>query len=90
MNSEYIYLIIALVIIIILFFGINMLLKKNIERYGIYCGRYNIDKSSARRRCKGDIECTWNEYTSRTGIPAGWCGQSPKGVQREFIRNEDD
>jgi hypothetical protein len=79
MNSEYIYLVIILIILITLFFCINFYLKKNIEGYGIYCGRYNIDKSSDIRRCKADNQCKWNEYKSRTGIPAGWCGQNPDG-----------
>ena len=88
MNSEYIYLIVVLIIIIILFFSVNFYLKKNIEGYGIYCGRYNIDKETALRRCKADIQCKWNEYYSKNGVPAGWCGQNPNGSYTESTSEE--
>lgn len=54
----------------------NKFLENNIENYGIYCGRYNIQKSSIDD-CINDNECIWNEYTSRIGTVTGWCGQAP-------------
>lgn len=65
------------VTIFALCFFINIYLKKNIEAYGIYCGRYNINKSTAQARCNADKQCAWNNYTSQDGTSNGWCGQNP-------------
>jgi len=95
MNSEYIYIIIILIALITLFFGINTYLKKNIEQYGIYCGRYNIkeqgdtDNRKIRRRCMADDQCKWNDYKSANGVPAGWCGQNPDGSHTEDTVSEE-
>jgi len=45
--------------IIIIFFFLNYILKKNIENYGVYCGLYNT-ASTPELSCNNDIECTWN------------------------------
>ena len=63
--------------IIILFLLFNMYFKKNIENYGVYCGTYNLNPSTAQRNCSNDIECIWNNYTTANGKSAGWCGQHP-------------
>lgn len=61
--------IIIFLILLILFMCINMFFKRNIEKYGVYCGKYKEQSS-----CSNDSECTWNPYTSVSGDVSGWCG----------------
>jgi hypothetical protein len=73
--NDILYLILIIITFFLIFICINKFLKKDIENYGIYCGRYNINPSTAQYGCKNDHECNWNEYTSQSGTSAGWCGQ---------------
>ena len=59
-------LIIVFLIILILFICTNMCLKKYIERYGVYCGRYKTETD-----CSNDNECLWNILGT-----GGWCSQN--------------
>ena len=77
MIDENLYLVIIFFILLVLFYFLNKILKKNIEKYGTYCGRYNLDKGTAQKYCSNDIECKWNDYTAQDGTKAGWCGQNP-------------
>jgi len=77
MLNENLFLLIIFLIILVLFYFLNKILNKNIEKYGTYCGRYNIDKSTAQKYCTNDVECIWNNYTAQDGTSAGWCGQNP-------------
>jgi hypothetical protein len=78
MDNQDLYLIIIFLIILIIFYFFNIILNKNIEKYGIYCGRYNLDTdlSLAQTNCTNDPECLWNNYISVGGKSAGWCGQN--------------
>jgi hypothetical protein len=52
-----------IITIAILFFGINYILKKNIEGYGVYCGRYNMKQyypKLGELNCTQDPNCEWN------------------------------
>jgi len=73
-------LIIVFLIILLLFICINLCLNDNIEKYGIYCGRYNINTTTAQTNCMNDSECMWNIYTPVTGSASGWCGQNPNSI----------
>jgi len=77
MIDENLVLLIIFLIILTFFYFLNKILNKNIEKYGTYCGRYNIDKSTAQKYCTNDIECIWNNYKAKDGTSAGWCGQNP-------------
>jgi hypothetical protein len=70
-----------LIVIIILFFFINYLFKKNIENYGIYCGRYNLQPSIAQSTCSEDSNCAWTPYTSQNGKKYGWCDNAPSNYK---------
>jgi len=76
MIDENLFLVIILLILVFFYF-LNNFLNKNIEKYGTYCGRYNIDKSTAQTYCSNDVECIWNNYKAKDGTSAGWCGQNP-------------
>jgi hypothetical protein len=66
------------ILIFLIFLFINIIIKKkNIEKYGIYCGRYNINQTTAETKCKADNECAWNNYTAQDKTQHGWCGQNP-------------
>jgi hypothetical protein len=71
-------LLVIFLIILLLFYFLNNFLKKNIENYGIYCGRYNIitNNNIAKTKCTSDLECIWNNYIARDGTSSGWCGQN--------------
>jgi len=95
MDNLDLYLIIIFVIILIIFYFFNRILNKEIEKYGIYCGRYNLNKGTALQNCNNDSECLWNNYTSLAGIPAGWCGQNippppPPTPPITYTSEEDD
>ena len=80
MIHHLLFIIIPILITFIFYFFVNILLKKKkryIEKYGIYCGRYNLDNNTAEKYCRNDQECIWNPYTSQQGVAAGWCGQNP-------------
>ena len=77
MIDENLVLLIIFLIILTFFYFLNKILNKNIEKYGTYCGRYNIDKSTAQKYCTNDVECKWNNYKTQDGTDAGWCGQNP-------------
>lgn len=64
-------LVIIFLIILVFFYFLNKFLNKNIEKYGTYCGRYNLDKNTAEKFCRADVECIWNTSLS------GWCTQNP-------------
>ena len=77
----------GIIIIIVLFILLNFSLekKKNLrvlqkkENFGIYCGRYNLNKGESEKNCRGDNQCNWFEEKNILGITSGWCGQNPKG-----------
>jgi hypothetical protein len=81
MNSQVLYLIIIFIIIIILFLIMQTNLKKNIERYGVYCGSYNLnqDMSKSYSKCIKDANCTWitSSVKNNTGARPGWCTTNP-------------
>lgn len=72
---------VIILVILILFVFINMILKKNIENYGAYCGRYNInpDKNKGKKHCMLDKTCKWTTYVDKsTKIKNEWCtGHDP-------------
>jgi len=76
MNNENIYLLIMFLIILIIFYFFNIVLHTDIENYGIYCGRYNLDTTNAETNCKKDSECQWNDYITLNKTNKGWCGQN--------------
>ena len=79
MNSKFLS-IILIFITIAIFTLLNILLKsKNIkENYGVYCGRYNLNASSAQKYCNADVECKWNmTIDPNTGLANNWCSQNP-------------
>ena len=88
MICENLFLIIILIIFFIFYF-LNKFLNKTIENYGIYCGRYNIDKINSQKNCTNDVECVWNNYISQEGKSAGWCGQNPSRSGNGIIDVEE-
>ena len=70
-----------IIIILFLFILINFLLKKK-EKFGVYCGRYNLNKGDAEKNCKGDDECYWFTSTDLSKNKNGWCGQNPEGAAK--------
>jgi hypothetical protein len=78
MENQIICVIFGFLIIYIIFYFLNIFLNKTMENYGIYCGRYNINKSTAQINCNADSECRWVPYTSKNGVQAGWCDEAEK------------
>jgi hypothetical protein len=76
MNIWLTYIIIFIVILFIFVF-IDILTKKNVEKYGVYCGRYNLSPSTAQPACSEDSNCAWKPYRTRTGDTIGWCDNAP-------------
>jgi len=80
LNYFTIAIIIILLIIIIFLFKSKKL--SSIESYGEYCGRYTygVDYSmpAAKKNCRGDNNCIWNDYTAQNGEKKGWCGVNPE------------
>ena len=64
-----ILIVVLIISIIIIFFFLNHILKKNIEKYGIYCGLYNTS-STPEASCNNDTECLWNSNL-------GYCANQP-------------
>jgi hypothetical protein len=80
MNKNFLILIITILIVVV-FYVVNMFLKRSIEKFGIYCGSYNLDKATAKRYCQSDPECAWNSLKDpNTGLMNEWCSQNPNGV----------
>lgn len=86
MNSLSLFFAIFLVILF-LFIVVNMTIFKNIERYGVYCGRYNLDPKTAKKNCKSDFNCKWNSFVDgSTGITNSWCSDTPSTtLKNQFI-----
>lgn len=80
LNYFTIAVIVILIIIIIVIFQSKQSLS--IESYGEYCGRYtygaDYDLPVAKKNCRGDNQCVWNEYTAQNGVQRGWCGVNPE------------
>ena len=78
--TQIISILVLLIIIIIILHYLNIYLKPNIEKYGTYCGKYNmnLDENKNKLGCKKDPSCSWNEYTNSNGKKRGWCGLRPE------------
>jgi hypothetical protein len=76
MENQIICVIFAFIVIYILFYFMNKFFNKSKEHFGIYCGRYNIDKANSQINCNADPECAWVPYTSRDGKLSGWCDEA--------------
>jgi hypothetical protein len=86
MFNENLCLVVIFLTIFVLFYFLNIFFTPNIENYGTYCGRYNLDRQTALTKCKGDNECKWNKYSnkfknslgsiSNDSDTNGWCGQN--------------
>jgi hypothetical protein len=69
MDKNIIYFIFILLIIALIFYMLNIFMKKSIEKFGIYCGSYNLDKSTAQKYCSNDPECAWKSIKDpNTGL----------------------
>ena len=72
---------VIILVIVILFVFINVILKNNIENYGEYCGRYNMDpdKNRGKRYCMKNETCKWTTHIDKsTKIKNEWCtGHDP-------------
>lgn len=81
--------IIIFIVILVIFAFINFVMKKNIENYGIYCGRYNLNPPFAEHACEEDPDCKWRSYTTRTGVIDGWCDNAPSKYvpKKSFVGN---
>lgn len=79
LNILYIFL-----ILLIVFVFVNILLKRDIENFGIYCGRYNLDKDSAEKKCKADDECEWIQRVNKNGVDSSWCTQNHAGAEEHI------
>ena len=68
----------VILIIILIFLFVNFYMKKQIDNFGIYCGRYNLDSNTAQSSCSADSNCQWKSYTdSSTGLVNNWCTDAP-------------
>lgn len=74
--------IILIIMIIVIFQNKSSQKSLSIESYGQFCGRYSYgadyDLATAKRLCRGDNQCTWNDYTAKDGTERGWCGKNPE------------
>jgi hypothetical protein len=59
------------------------------EKFGKYCGSYNLD-SNSETACKSDNECAWNKYVPKKGDPTGWCGLNPEPSHPKYENEDDD
>ena len=81
MDKNILYFIFILLIISLIFYMLNIFMKKSIEKFGIYCGSYNLDKRTAEKYCINDKECVWNSVKDpNTKLMNSWCTQNPNGV----------
>ena len=84
MNKNIIIHSFILFIIILLFYILNNYILKNnktLENFGIYCGYYNTDQTTAEKYCTSDRECIWNIFKDpNTGKLNKWCSQNPTGI----------
>ena len=56
-----------------MYMKINQQNKITIENYGVYCGRYNLEKNNmSQTLCQNDPECEWKKGNDHTG----WCTNS--------------
>ena len=76
MENQIICVIFAFIVIYILFYFMNKFFNKSKEHFGIYCGRYNMDHSTAQTKCNADSECAWIPYKTRDGKIDGWCDEA--------------
>lgn len=64
-------------VILFLFIVVNITISKNMEKFGVYCGRYNLNPASAQKKCKSDFNCQWNSFVDgSTGIKNSWCSDT--------------
>lgn len=88
MDKNILYFIIILLIISLTFYMLNIFMKKSIEKFGIYCGSYNLNKSTAEKYCSNDQECAWTSIKDpNTGLMNSWCSQNPNGVGNQTQQN---
>ena len=88
MDKNILYFIFILLIIVLIFYMLNIFMKKSIEKFGIYCGSYNLDKSTAQKYCSNDQECAWiSTKDPNTGLMNSWCSQNPDGVGNQTQQN---
>ena len=72
----YIIFLISILVILIIFYFLNMLLQKKIENYGVYCGYYNLQQTKNKQpQCVSDTNCKWITATTNNGKSYGWCTQ---------------
>ena len=81
MNKILLFLIIF-IILILFFYGFNFILKRNIENYGLYCGRYNLllesNRRLARKHCIRDTNCKWTKINDTgDGKTIHYCTDKP-------------
>ena len=61
--------------ILLVFFIANTIgASSRAERYGNYCGRYNLNYLTAKQKCTADSECLWKSATDpHSGKITHWC-----------------
>lgn len=59
--------IIILILIIVYYWHLH---NSVTESFGVYCGRYNMDKTNAQINCNADKECIWRDNLG------GWCDEN--------------
>jgi hypothetical protein len=80
MDNSILFLVIFL-IISFFFAGLNFILKRNNENYGVFCGRYNLHPSNARNNCIKDSNCKWKNFNdSGSGKKVSWCSDNPSNA----------
>jgi hypothetical protein len=73
-----------LFVIILLFLFVNMYLKKQIDNFGVYCGRYNLNPTTAKASCSIDSNCDWKTITDPSnGIETSWCTDAPASSEND-------
>jgi hypothetical protein len=76
MNTFLTVLIIFFIIVLIFTFT-NYFFNNYIEKYGVYCGRYNLNSMTAKNSCSKDNNCLWRPYKNHDGREYGWCDNAP-------------
>ena len=70
--------------IILLFLFVNMYLKKQIDNFGIYCGRYNLKGNSGKVSCLADSNCQWvTNIDPSNNIETSWCTDAPPSSEND-------